>query len=66
MALKITKEGNLIKVVETTHSWHETKTNVVLYNLSEKRSKINNDPWYEMTDTAIEWVMKYYLPKVEQ
>lgn len=66
MALKITKEGNLIKVVETIHSWRETQTNVVLYNLSEKTSKINNSPWYKMTDTAIEWVMEYYLPKVEQ
>ena len=66
MTLKVTKEGNLIKVVETTHCWNETKTNIVLYNLSEKTSKINNDPWYEMTDSAIQWVMKYYLPKVEQ
>lgn len=66
MALKITKEGNLIKVVETINSWHNTKKNVVLYNLSEKTSKVNNDPWYKMTDTAVQWVEKYYLPKVEQ
>ena len=66
MTLKITKEGNLIKIVETIRSCHETKTNVVLYNLSEKTSKINNNPWREMTDTAVKWVMEYYLPKVEQ
>lgn len=66
MALKITKEGNLIKVVETVHFCNETQRNVILYNLSERTSKVNNGPWYEMSDTAVQWVMKYYLPKVEQ
>lgn len=66
MTLKITKEGNLIKIVETIRSRHETKTNVVLYNLSEKTSKINNNPWHEITDTTVQWIMEYYLPKVEQ
>lgn len=66
MALKITKEGNIIKVVETLCSWHHTNVTTILYDMENKKKKGGNDPWYPMTQSDIDWVTKYYLPKVEQ
>ena len=58
-----TEEG-YIKVVEKLMSFTDTKVSTVLYDLENKKSKVNNDPWYPMTQSAIDWVNKYYLPKV--
>lgn len=64
--LQISKEDNIIKVIETTPTWTMTDVNVVFYDMENKRKKVNNDPWYPMSKSCIEWVEKYYLPKVEQ
>lgn len=64
--LKITKEGNYIKVIETLHGWYNTNVNTILYDLQNKKSKVNDNPWYDMTPSAIDWVQKYYLPKLEE
>lgn len=63
--LQISKEDNIIKVMETTPTWTMTDVNVVFYDMENKRKKVNNDPWYPMSKSCIEWVEKYYLPKVE-
>lgn len=63
--LNISKtEDGLIKVVETLPGWNKTDVKTVLYDLENKKSKVNNDPWYDMTQSSIDWVNKYYLPKV--
>lgn len=64
--LKITKEGNIIKVVETLPSWTRTDVRTILYDMENKKKKVADDPWYPMTQSDIDWVTKYYLPKVEQ
>lgn len=64
--LQISKEDNIIKVIETRPTWTMTDVNVVFYDMENKRKKVNNDPWYPMSKSCIEWVEKYYLPKVEQ
>ena len=64
--LQISKEDNIIKVMETIPTWTMTDVNVVFYDMENKRKKVNNDPWYPMSKSCIEWVEKYYLPKVEQ
>lgn len=64
--LKITKEENIIKVVETLCSWHHTDVRTILYDMANKKKKVDDDPWYPMTQRDIDWVTKYYLPKVEQ
>lgn len=63
--LQISKEDNIIKVMETIPTWTMTDVNVVFYDMKNKRKKVNNDPWYPMSKSCIEWVEKYYLPKVE-
>jgi len=64
--LQISKEDNIIKVIETRPTWTMTDVNVVFYDMENKRKKVNNDPWYPMSKSCIKWVEKYYLPKVEQ
>lgn len=64
--LQVSKEDNIIKVMETIPTWTMTDVNVVFYDMENKRKKVNNDPWYPMSKSCIEWVEKYYLPKVEQ
>lgn len=64
--LQVSKEDNIIKVIETIPTWTMTDVNVVFYDMENKRKKVNNDPWYPMSKSCIEWVEKYYLPKVEQ
>ena len=64
--LKITKEENIIKVVETLCSWHHADVRTILYDMENKKKKADDDPWYPMTQRDIDWVTKYYLPKVEQ
>ena len=63
--LNITREGNIIKVIETTYSFTDAQTTTILYDLNNYRSKVNNDPWRDMSQSSIDWVLKYYLPKAK-
>ena len=54
-----TEEG-YIKVIEKLHSWTKTEVRTVLYDLHKKKSKVNDNPWYDMTESSIAWVNKYY------
>ena len=65
--LEISKtEEGFVRVIEKLPTWTMTKVNVILYDMENKRKKMNEDPWYPMTKSCIEWVEKYYLPKVKQ
>lgn len=33
--------------------------------MKNKRYKVNDNPWYPMTDDYFEHVNKYYIPKLE-
>lgn len=65
MTLKIdrTAEG-YIRVVENIMSFMDTKTNVVLYDMDKRQKKVNNNDWCKMDERTIDWVKKYYIPKV--
>lgn len=60
-----TKEG-YVKVTEKLITWNKTEIKTVLYDMENKRSKVNNDPWYNMTESSINWVNKYYVPKLKE
>ena len=65
MALKISRdEHGYIKVVETFITFTDTTVKTVLYDMENKRSKVNDCPWYDMTQGSIDWVNKYYIPKL--
>ena len=61
--LTITKQGNIIKVLEQLVDFN---TRIIQYDMQDKKKKVDDDPWYPMTQSDIDWVTKYYLPKVEQ
>lgn len=61
--LKITKEENIIKVVERLVDFN---VRIIQYDMENKKKKVDDDPWYPMTQSDIDWVTKYYLPKVNQ
>lgn len=61
--LKITKEENIIKVAEQLVDFN---VRIIQYDMQNKKKKVDDDPWYPMTQSDIDWVTKYYLPKVEQ
>lgn len=61
--LKITKEENIIKVVERLVDFN---IRIIQYDMENKKKKVDDDPWYPMTQSDIDWVTKYYLPKVNQ
>lgn len=61
--LTITKQGNIIKVLEQLVDFN---TRIIQYDMQNKKKKVDDDPWYPMTQSDIDWVIKYYLPKVEQ
>lgn len=61
--LKITKEENIIKVVEQLVDFN---VRIIQYDMENKKKKVDDDPWYPMTQNDIDWVTKYYLPKVNQ
>lgn len=64
--LYITKDENgYIRVNETLYGWFDNNVKVILYDMKNKRSKVNNDPWYPMTNISVDWVNKYYIPKLE-
>lgn len=64
--LHITRKDNVIKVVETILSFTDTKINTILYDIENKKKKMNNETWREMNTSDIDWVNKYYIPKAKQ
>lgn len=64
--LHITRKDNVIKVVETILSFTDAKINTILYDIKNKKKKMNNETWREMNTSDIDWVNKYYIPKAKQ
>jgi len=60
--------GNILEVIETLPSWRATKVTYWYYDINTWRvsstgkqgSPIDRD----MTQSAIDWVIKHYFPKV--
>lgn len=67
MAYTVTREPNgIIKVTETIIGWHDTKTQETLIDLENRKQMcVGDKQWYDMTDRAVEWAEKYYLPKIK-
>lgn len=59
--LTITRDGDIVTVVEEILSFRETKRTVVRYNIQTWQSQINDEPWREMDEAARHWVVKHYL-----
>lgn len=68
MAYIVTKEPNgIIKVTGTIIGWQDTVTYETLIDLeNHKKMCVGDKQWYNMTDEAVKWVKKYYLPKIKQ
>ena len=65
--LDITRDENgYIKVISKLPTWNETQVDTILYDMKNKRKRINNDAWYPMTPSCVEWVNKYYIPKLKE
>lgn len=63
--LTITREGNIITVVETLYSFTRTTRKTVRYNMDNWTRQVNDNPWQPMNDADRHWVIKHYLPKVK-
>lgn len=59
--LTITRDGDIVTVVETIQSFTETKRTTVRYNTQTWQSQINDEPWRDMDASARHWVVKHYL-----
>lgn len=64
--LHITRKDNVVKVVETISGFTDAKINTILYDIENKKKKMNNETWREMNTSDIDWVNKYYVPKAKQ
>lgn len=64
--LYITRKDNVIKVVETILGFTDAKISTILYDIKNKKKKMNNETWREMSNSDIDWVNKYYIPKAKQ
>lgn len=68
MALHIKLEGDILEVVESIHSFHNTRKTYWYYNVREWKRSItgyqNAVVETPMTDREIQWVKDHYLPKV--
>ena len=70
MALALNLTGDILHVRETQVTGRGTKTAHWYYNVQNwavsSHGREGDIPDRPMTPSAIEWVQKHYLPKVEQ
>ena len=60
-------DANILEVKEVTMSWTKTETSFWYYDIVNWTDCVNGkneQPFKKMTPNAIEWVKKYYLPKL--
>lgn len=57
-------DGDILKVRETTHSFFGSETKLIEYNIKTWESRVFPNPFRPMTEEMINFVKKYYLPKV--
>lgn len=63
-------EGDILEVTEVMHSFYGTKRTYWYYDIKTWRKssygKEGDPPDTKMLDDEIDWVIKYYLPKVNK
>lgn len=70
--LRISLEGDILTVIQITHSANETDKrylyiNIKTWHKNGKTLKIDDTILnYKMIDNDIEWCKKYYLPKLTE
>lgn len=68
MALSFKLEGDILEVTENLYGWKRTITSYWYYNIKtwmkSSHGKQNDVPDRVMSQEDIDWVRKYYLPKV--
>jgi hypothetical protein len=61
-------EGNILEVIQSTFSFHKSVKQYWYYDIVNWKKSVNGQrnekPRIQMTHTDIEWVKKFYLPKV--
>jgi len=61
-------EGNILEVIQTTFSFHKSVKQYWYYDIVNWKKSANGQrnekPRIQMTPTDIDWVKKFYLPKV--
>lgn len=67
LAYKLT--GDVLEVTETLIGWNDTKVTFWYYDVANwvksSHGKANEVPTRPMSQGSIDWVKKYYLPKVQ-
>lgn len=57
--------GYILQVTEKTMGWTSTDIKIVEYNIKTWESRVEPDNFRAMTQSSIDWVNKYYVPKVK-
>lgn len=57
-------DGDILKVRETMHSFFGAETKLIEYNIKTWQKRIYPNQFEPMTESAIDFIKKYYLPKV--
>ena len=57
--------GNILQVTEKIMGFTSTDVKIVEYNIKKWESRVQPDNFRAMTQSSIDWVKKYYLPKVK-
>lgn len=69
MTLDYKLTGDVLEVTETLIGWNSTKVTFWYYDiknwLKSSHGKANEVPTRPMDQGSIDWVQKYYLPKVQ-
>ena len=66
--LEYNLNGDILEVVQINFSFHKTSKEYWYYNIKEWTKTItgqrNDIPRYKMDQASIDWVKKFYIPKV--
>lgn len=57
-------DNDILKVKETMYSFLGTETKLVEYNINTWESRVYPNQFTPMSEGMIDYVKKYYLPKV--
>ena len=63
--LKYKLIGDILQVTEKIMGWTSTDIKIVEYNIKTWESRVQPDNFRAMTQSSINWVNKYYLPKIK-
>lgn len=67
MALTVKMEStSVMRVDEILPGYMTTEHLTVRYDFVNMKKKVNDENWREMTQRDLDWVNKYYLPKLNE